>query len=48
MGEPILEISHLKKYFPIRSSSLFKKTDAWVKAVDDVSFSLSRGRCWGW
>ena len=47
MGEPILEISHLKKYFPIRSSSLFKKTDAWVKAVDDVSFSLQPGEVLG-
>lgn len=47
MGEPILEISHLKKYFPVRSDSLFKKTDAWVKAVDDVSFSLQPGEVLG-
>lgn len=43
MSEPILEIQHLKKYFPIRSDSLFKKTDAYVKAVDDISFTLQPG-----
>lgn len=47
MGEPILEVQHLKKYFPIRSNSLFKQVDGWVKAVDDVSFSLRPGEVLG-
>ena len=45
--QPLLEVSHLKKYFPIRSSSIFKKPDAWVKAVDDVSFYVDSGETLG-
>lgn len=47
MGEPILEVRHLKKYFPVRSKSLFKSVDGWVRAVDDVSFSLDEGEVLG-
>ncbi len=41
MSEPILEVKHLKKYFPIRGGLL--RTEGYVKAVDDVSFTISRG-----
>lgn len=34
----LLEISHLKKYYPIRSGLLQRKEE-YVKAVDDVSLS---------
>src|SRR5699024_12316255 len=37
----ILEVDRLKKYFPI-SRGLFAKKD-YVKAVDDVSFSIKKG-----
>ena len=34
--QPLLEVSHLKKYFPAANG-------AQVKAVDDVSFTIYRG-----
>ena len=42
MTEPILELIHLKKYFPVRGG-FFSHPVAWVKAVDDVSISLYPG-----
>ncbi|MCI1821545.1 MAG: ATP-binding cassette domain-containing protein [Megasphaera sp.] len=44
---PILEVKHLKKYFPIKKGSIVKKTVGTVKAVDDLSFSLNRGETLG-
>ena len=37
---PLLEVSHLRKYFPVRGG-LLQRQVAKVHAVDDVSFSLS-------
>jgi oligopeptide/dipeptide ABC transporter ATP-binding protein len=39
---PVLEVRNLSKYFPAKHS-LFRREDAFVKAVDDVSFTLGRG-----
>jgi oligopeptide/dipeptide ABC transporter ATP-binding protein len=39
---PVLEVQHLFKYFPVRQS-IFRRGDSFVKAVDDVSFTLARG-----
>jgi peptide/nickel transport system ATP-binding protein len=39
----ILEVNHLVKYYPVRHGlldSLFRREKLWVKAVDDVSFSV--------
>lgn len=38
----ILEVEHLKKYFPIEKTLLGKTTKA-LKAVDDVSFKVKKG-----
>lgn len=46
MNEYLLEVQNLKKYFPIRAG-LMKKTVGYVKAVDDVSFSLRKGETLG-
>ncbi len=43
---PILEIRHLKKYFPIRKG-LLGRVSAHVKAVDDVSFFIREGEALG-
>ncbi len=43
--ENILEVNHLKKYFPIKGS-LGRKKGA-VKAVDDVTFSIKKGTTMG-
>ena len=43
----LLEINNLKMYFPVTSGMLFQRTVAYVKAVDDVSFSVRRGETLG-
>ena len=42
----ILEVSHLKKYFPIKGGFFGSATGS-VKAVDDVSFNIKRGTTMG-
>ena len=42
----LLEVQHLKKYFPVRSG-LLQRVVAWVKAVDDVSFHIYEGESFG-
>jgi peptide/nickel transport system ATP-binding protein len=44
--ENILEVSHLKKYFPIKGGFFGGQTGN-VKAVDDVSFNIKRGTTMG-
>jgi oligopeptide/dipeptide ABC transporter ATP-binding protein len=43
---PLLEVHNLKKYFPIRGG-LLNQVVADFKAVDDVSFSVPRGKTLG-
>jgi peptide/nickel transport system ATP-binding protein/oligopeptide transport system ATP-binding protein len=40
--KPLLEISGLKQYFPVKRESLFQPKQE-VKAVDDISFTLYEG-----
>ncbi|MBN1878830.1 dipeptide ABC transporter ATP-binding protein [bacterium] len=42
----LLDVQHLKKYFPVRKG-LFSRIGGFVKAVDDVSFSVGRGETLG-
>jgi oligopeptide/dipeptide ABC transporter ATP-binding protein len=42
----LLEVRNLKTYYPVRSGVLGRK-QAWVRAVDDVSFSIRRGETFG-
>jgi peptide/nickel transport system ATP-binding protein len=44
--EPLLEVSNLKKYFPIKRGFL-KRVVGYVKAVDDVSFYVNEGETLG-
>ena len=46
MSEALLEVRNLRKYFPIRGGVLSRVTD-YVRAVDDVSFSIGRGETFG-
>ena len=46
-GDPILEVEHLVKYFPIKSGIFLDREVASVKAVDDVSFTLHEGETLG-
>jgi len=44
---PILEVTNLTKYFPVKSSGLVRRTIGQVQAVDGVSFSVKRGSSLG-
>ena len=43
---PLVEVSHLKKYFPIKKGVLQREV-ARVHAVDDVTFSVRKGETLG-
>ncbi len=42
MTKPLLDIRHLKKYFPIRGG-VFSRVVANVKAVEEVSLTVKTG-----
>jgi oligopeptide transport system ATP-binding protein len=46
-NSPIVEVRGLKKYFPVTSGVVARRVVGWVKAVDDVSFSIRRGETLG-
>ena len=45
-SDVLLEVNHLKKHFVV-DTSFFGKPIAFLKAVDDVSFTLKRGKTLG-
>jgi len=45
-NENLVEIEHLVKYFPVRAG-LLQRVVNWVKAVDDVSFTIKKGETLG-
>ncbi|MBA2725856.1 MAG: ABC transporter ATP-binding protein, partial [Actinobacteria bacterium] len=47
MGEPLLAVKGLKKYFPITKGIILQKEIARVHAVDDVSFEVYPGETLG-
>lgn len=40
---PLIRVQHLKKHFPVTKGLIWTKTIGWVKAVDDISFSVKQG-----
>ncbi len=44
---PLVQVRHLKKYFPITRGLLIQRRVGDVKAVDDVSFDIYRGETLG-
>jgi peptide/nickel transport system ATP-binding protein len=46
MSAPLLEVRHLRKYFPVRAGVFLRKVGD-VHAVDDVSFTVERGKTLG-
>jgi peptide/nickel transport system ATP-binding protein len=46
VSDKMLEVRNLKQYFPIKSG-LMQKVVGHVKAVDDITFSIKRGRTMG-
>jgi len=45
--EILLEVKNLKMHFPVTSGLLFQRTVDYIKAVDDVSFTVRRGETLG-
>jgi peptide/nickel transport system ATP-binding protein len=45
-AEPLLSVQNLKKYFPIHRG-VFGQVAAYVKAVDDISFTINKGETFG-
>ncbi|HKK91308.1 MAG TPA: oligopeptide/dipeptide ABC transporter ATP-binding protein, partial [Desulfobacteraceae bacterium] len=45
-GETIVEVKHLKKYFPVHGGIVLRQR-GWVYAVDDVSFEIKKGETLG-
>ncbi len=43
----LVEVRGLKKFFSVRSGLLGQRIEGWVRAVDDVSFAISRGETLG-
>ncbi|HEX3221751.1 MAG TPA: dipeptide ABC transporter ATP-binding protein [Nocardioides sp.] len=46
-NDTLLEVRDLKKYFPVKSGGVIRRTVAHVQAVDGVSFALSKGESLG-
>jgi oligopeptide/dipeptide ABC transporter ATP-binding protein len=46
VNEPLLSVGHLKKYFPIHRG-VFGRVADYVKAVDDISFTINTGETFG-
>src|SRR5436189_4265723 len=43
----LLHVSNLKMYFPITQGIILQRQVGWVRAVDDISFSVKRGETLG-
>ncbi len=46
-NEPLVRVSNLKKYFPIRRGIIFERIVGTVQAVDGVSYDIYRGETLG-
>ena len=46
-GVPLVEVEHLKLYFPIKKGVLIDRTIGYVHAVDDVTLTLNEGETLG-
>ena len=46
MTVPLLQVKHLSKFFPV-DKDLLGRTTSLLKAVDDLSFEISKGETFG-
>jgi oligopeptide/dipeptide ABC transporter ATP-binding protein len=47
MSETLLQVEHLSKHYPVRSGLFGRRSGASVRALEDVSFTLSEGETLG-
>ncbi|MBO0742828.1 MAG: ATP-binding cassette domain-containing protein [Hyphomicrobiaceae bacterium] len=47
MTAPLLELDHLRKYFPVGTGAILNRKTGWVKAVEGVTFSIAAGETLG-
>src|SRR5690606_31026822 len=48
VGDPLLEVEHVSKSLTLRKGGVFGgRHQTRIQAVDDISFSISRGECLG-
>ncbi|MFC1869727.1 ABC transporter ATP-binding protein [Chloroflexota bacterium] len=47
MSEVVLEVRELKKYFPVTKGLVLRKVVGWIRAVDEVSFTITKGETFG-
>jgi oligopeptide transport system ATP-binding protein len=45
--EPLLELRNVVKYFPVPAGGVIRRRYKMCKAVDDVTFSVDKGACFG-
>ena len=47
MTAPLLELSEVRKYFPVGTGAFFQRKTAWVKAVEGISFAIATAETLG-
>ena len=43
----LLDVRHVRKYFPVNKGVIIRRPVGWIKAVDDVAFSIAPGQTFG-
>jgi oligopeptide transport system ATP-binding protein len=43
----LVEVEHLKVYFPVRGGGILRRNQGHIRAVDDISFEIRRGETFG-
>ena len=44
---PLLDVRHVRKHFPVNKGTLIRRPVGWIKAVDDVAFTIGQGQTFG-
>ncbi len=45
--QPLIEVRKIKKFFPLKSSSFFNRRPLFIRANEDVSFTINKGETFG-